>query len=197
MQLGYQNSLTDREKQLHVMQEMHKDDPKLTKFVIEPISLNDQLLQQQETLCQRISQWSSYCEISDKITNQVMDLRHDYDLIDRRVTEYLAWQESEEGKKAGLLRINESHKEMLFNNQDAQIKKAEQAAEEAATAASNVIDCVNENLHRANLISDTAPGFLPKAQQLQTSWRQKAKEKGRVNQEVNQVELGHLLAILG
>ena len=72
------------------MQEMHKDDPKLTEFITESISLNDQLLQQQEILCQRISQWNSYCEESDKITNHVIDLRHDYDSIDKRVTEYLA-----------------------------------------------------------------------------------------------------------
>ena len=53
---------------------------------------------------------------------------------------------------------------MLFNKWDAQIKKVEQVAEEAATTTSNVIDCVNENLHRANLIAETAPGFLPKTQ---------------------------------
>ena len=56
---------------------------------------------------------------------------------------------------------------MLFNKWDAQIKKAEQVVEEVATVVSNVIDCVNENLHRANLISETTPGFLPKTQQLQ------------------------------
>lgn len=50
-------------------------------------------------------------------------------------------------------------------------------AEDAATAANNVIDCVNENLHRANLISETALGFLPKAQQLQINWKQKAEER--------------------
>ena len=115
--------------------------------------------------------------MSDKITSQVVDLRLDYDLIDKRISDYLIWQESEEGKKAGLLKINEAHKEMAFHKWDAQIKKAEQAMKEAATAANNVIDCVNENLHRENLISETAPGFLPKAQQLQTHWRQKAEEK--------------------
>ena len=112
----------------------------------------------------------------DKITNQVMDLRLDYDLIDKRISNYLKWQELEEGKKAGLLRINEAHKEMLFHKWDAQIKKVEQATEEAATVVNNVIDYVNENLHRVNLISETALGFLPKPQQLQTSWRQKAEE---------------------
>lgn len=74
----------------------------------------------------------------------------------------MAWQESEEGNKAGALRINEAHKEMLFHKWDAHIRKAEQAAEEAATAVNNVIDYVNENLHRANLILETTPRFLPK-----------------------------------
>src|SRR5690606_25805819 len=111
---------------------------------------------------------SSHCKMSDKITNQVMDLRLDYDLIDKRISDYLIWQESEEGRKASALRINEAHKEMLFHKWDAQIKKAEHATEEAVTASNNVIDYVNENLHRTNLILETALGFLPKAQQLKT-----------------------------
>ena len=89
----------------------------------------------------------------------------------------MAWQETEEGKRAAALIINNNHKEMLFNNCNTQIKKAEQAAEEAATTTNNVIDCINENLHKENLISETTPGYLPKAQQLQTDWRQKAQEK--------------------
>jgi len=91
MQIGYQKSLDEKGKQLQDLQEMHKNDPKLTEFISESISLNEQLLQQQEVLGQKISQWSYYCEISDEITNQVVDLRSDYDLIDKRVTEYLAW----------------------------------------------------------------------------------------------------------
>jgi len=115
--------------------------------------------------------------MSEKITNQVMDLGHDYDLINKRISNYLAWQESEEGIKLGSPRINEAHKEMLFNKWDAQIKKAEQVVEEVATVVNNVIDCVNENLHRENLISGNTSGFIPKEQHLQTSWRQKAKER--------------------
>lgn len=73
------------------MLELHRDDPKITKFVSEALALNDQLLQQQEALCQRISQWVSHCEIRDKITNQVVDLRVEYDLIDKRIFDYLKW----------------------------------------------------------------------------------------------------------
>jgi len=62
--------------------------------------------------------------MSDNITSQVVDLRLDYVLIYKKVSDYLNWQDSEEGKKAGLPKINESHKEILFNKWDAQIKKA-------------------------------------------------------------------------
>lgn len=106
---------------------------------------------------QKISQWSYDCEISDKTTNQVVDLRSDYDLIDKRVTQYLAWKEKDEGKRAGAPRINENHKEMFFNKWDEKIREAEQVAEGAAMAASRLINCVNENLHRANLIAETTP----------------------------------------
>jgi len=50
-------------------------------------------------------------------------------------------------------------------------------AKEAATTENNVIDCFNKNLHRAKLISETDPIFLPKAQKLQTSQKQKAEER--------------------
>ena len=52
---------------------------------------------EKEELGHKISQWSHYCELSDKLTNQVIDLRSDYDQVDIRVTEYLAWQDGEEG----------------------------------------------------------------------------------------------------
>ena len=46
MQIGYQRSLDEKGKQLQDLQEMHKDDPKITEFISESISLNEQLLHQ-------------------------------------------------------------------------------------------------------------------------------------------------------
>ncbi len=62
--------------------------------------------------------------MSENITSQVIDLRLDYDLIYNKDSDYLNWQESKEGKKARFPKINESHKEMLFNKWDAHIQKA-------------------------------------------------------------------------
>ena len=121
MQICYQKSLEEKEKQLQAEQEMHRDEPKLAEFISESIGLNDQLVQQQEELGRKISQWRHFCELSDKVTSQVVELRSEYDQNDKRVTKYLTWQDDEKGKRAGAPRINENHKEMISNKWDEQI----------------------------------------------------------------------------
>ena len=76
-------------------------------------------------------------------------------MINEKINDYLTWQKTEEGRKAGAPIINENHKEILFNNWDAKIKRVEKAAEEAATAANILTDCVNDNLHKAKFIPET------------------------------------------
>jgi len=56
---------------------------------------------------------------------------------------------------------------MLFAKWDSQLKEVEHPMEEGATTTNNVIECINENLHKPNLISEATLGFLPRAQQLQ------------------------------
>ena len=65
MQINYQKNLDEKGKQLQALQEIHKDEPNLAEFVSESTSLNEKLLQQQEELGRKISQWSHYCELSD------------------------------------------------------------------------------------------------------------------------------------
>lgn len=48
MQIRYQKSFDEKGKQLQDLQEVHKDNPKLTKFITKSIPLNEKLLQQQE-----------------------------------------------------------------------------------------------------------------------------------------------------
>ena len=83
----------------------------------------------------------------------------------------MVWKKTEEGRKVGAPIINQNHKEILFNDWDAQIRGVEKTTEESATTASSLTDFVNENLQKANLISETVPGYLPQVHQLQTKWR--------------------------
>ena len=68
-----------------------------------------------------------------------------------------------------------------------QLKEVEQAMEEAAEVANNVINCINKNLHTTNLISETTPGFLLEAQQLQTRWKQIVEEKTESIKQINKL----------
>ena len=79
MQLAHQSILANKEEQIQGMIELHKDDPKIGEFITKALALNSRLLQQKELLCQKNSQWNSHCEMSDNITNHVIDLRLEYD----------------------------------------------------------------------------------------------------------------------
>jgi len=109
--------------------------------------------------------------MSDNITNQVVESRLEYDTTLKKVSNFLNWQKSEDGKKVDMPKLDESHKEILFVNWDSQLRKAKQAVEDVATATNNVIECLNENLHNSNLVVETTPGFLSNAKQLQAVWK--------------------------
>lgn len=76
------------------MTDKYKDNLQLDEFIKEALSLNSQLMQQKEVLCQKFSQISPYCEINDKLTSQVVDMRLEYDKIHKRFSDFITWQES-------------------------------------------------------------------------------------------------------
>jgi len=102
--------------------------------------------------------------MSDNITNQVVELQIEYDSSFKKVLDFLNWQKSEEGKITDMPRIDEMHKEILFAKWDSQLKEAEQVMEDVAPTSNSVIECINENLDKANLVAETTLRFLPKAQ---------------------------------
>lgn len=65
-------------------------------------------------LCRKISQINPYCETSNKLTNQVIDLRFEFEEIYKNILEFIAWQEFDEGREVHLINIEESHKDILF-----------------------------------------------------------------------------------
>ena len=73
-------------------------------------------MRQKEVLCQKISQISPYYKTNDKVTNQVIDPRLEYDEIHKRISDFITWQESEDGRKADLLKLEESCKDIVFTD---------------------------------------------------------------------------------
>ena len=146
MQIKHQANLAEKEVQIQGITDLHKDDPKIDQFITEALGLNVQPMHQKELLCQKISQWNYYCKTSDKLTSQVVEMRLEYDEIFKRVSDFITWQNSEDGRKAYFSKLEESHKHLY-------LKRQKRATTGVAATTNSVIKNINENLHSANLVA--------------------------------------------
>lgn len=169
------------------MTDKYKDSLQIDQFVKEALSLNSQLMQQKEVLCHKISQINPYYEISDKLTSQVVDMMLEYDEIHKSISNSITWQESEDGRKVDLPKLEESHKEIVFVDWNSWLKQSERAMTVAATTINNIIEAINKNLHGTNLVAESIPRFLPNSKQLEQQWRQTAKEREEVIRQMSKM----------
>jgi len=100
-------------------------------------------------------------EMSDKLTSQVIEMRLEYDEIFKRISNHIIWKNTKEGRKADLPKLEESHKEIMFASWDSRLKKAKKATVDAMVVANINTENINENLHGANVVAESIPGFLP------------------------------------
>ena len=114
MRLQHQASLAEKDSQIQAMMYKFKDNPQIDEFIKEAVSLNSLLMQQEEILCQKISQINPYWKTSDKLTNQVIYMRIEYKEIHKMFSKFITWQESEDGRMADLPKLEVSHKDILF-----------------------------------------------------------------------------------
>ena len=77
-----------------------KDNPQIDEFIKEALELNSLLEQQQEIFHQRISLINPYCESSNKLNNQAINQRLEYKELNKRISKFITWQESKEGKRS-------------------------------------------------------------------------------------------------
>jgi len=95
-------------------------------------------MHQKEIICEKVSQLSPYCETSDKLTSQVVDTRLEYDEVLKRVSDFITWHNSEDGRKDGFPILEESHKEISFADWDSRLIQAEKETI-VATATTNYV----------------------------------------------------------
>ena len=76
---------------MQAMVDRFKDNPQIDEFIKEAIKLNSLLIQKEEMFFQKISQINPYSETSDKLTNQVIDMRIEYDEIHKRISKFITW----------------------------------------------------------------------------------------------------------
>lgn len=137
-----------------------KDNLQNDEFIKEVPSLNSQLMQHNEVLCQKISKISPYCETNDKLTNHFVDMRLEYDEIHKRISDFSTWKELEDGRKADLEKLEESHKDILFTDWDFWLKQAERETTIAVRTTNNIIEAINKIIHGTNMVMKGIPRFL-------------------------------------
>ena len=91
-----------------------KDYPKIDQFKTEALETNKLLSQKLDDLCQKIAQAEPLCEITSSLIDGSVSLRLEFENADDKISKFLSWQNSEEGKNANLPRVEERHKEILF-----------------------------------------------------------------------------------
>lgn len=134
--------------------ERYKDVPTTEEFIKEALELNSLLVRQQEYFYQNMSHTTHYLTTRDQSTDNSIDQRIEFNDLKTRISEFIEWQETEDGKKVNLLEIEEIHKDILFTNWDARIKQLELAVAREAGLSKNIVKAVNHILFSTNLIKE-------------------------------------------
>lgn len=84
------------------------------ELILEALQIAKELSSQLSLLCHNISLALPLCKISSSMVDKSVDARLNLEQEDERLTIFLSWQETKEGKAANLPQILESHKEIIF-----------------------------------------------------------------------------------
>ena len=69
-----------------------------------------------------MSHVTPYMITNDQLTDKEIDQITKFNDLNTKISEYIEWQETEEGRSANLPEIEETHKDILFTDWDARIK---------------------------------------------------------------------------
>jgi len=104
-------------------------------------------------LCQKIAQAEPLCDIVESITNKSINARTDFEQAEETLTDFLEWQDTDEGQAANLPKILESHKEILFMEWQSQLMKQEREVSKCKLTTRNLVELINNTLYLSNMIS--------------------------------------------
>ena len=119
--------------------EKSKKLPQPAKFRAEALQINKALVTQIRLLCPKIAQAEPLCDITASIIDKSIDARTDFEQADETLTNFLEWQDTDEGQAANLPKILESHKEILFMEWQSQLMKAERAVSRCKLTTNNLV----------------------------------------------------------
>lgn len=138
--------------QLSCQVENFKSLPQPADFRSEALQINKALVKQLKFLCHNISLVKPLCEITSSIIDKLVDARQDLEQDNETLTKFLARQGTSEGQATNILKILESHKEILFLEWKSQLMKEERGTSRCRSTTNNFIELINGTLYLSNLI---------------------------------------------
>ena len=74
----------------------------VNEFIKEALELNSILSKHQDLFYQKMSHITPYLNSSDQLTDKEIDQRTEFNDLNTNISDYIEWQESEEGKSANM-----------------------------------------------------------------------------------------------
>lgn len=178
LKISHEAEISANNMQIQGLQEaMEKYEyvPNVNEFIKYALQLNSLLSKQQDLFCQIMSHVTPYLITNDQLRDKPIDQRNDLKDLNAKIFEFIEWKENEEGRRANILDIEETHKDIFFTDWDVRIKHAQLAVERAAGVEKNIVKVVNYTLNTTNLMKEGNPKALPNLNDLDQN--QKAKVK--------------------
>ena len=141
------------------------------EFIKEALALNALLSKQQDLFVLQMSNIVPHLEINEQLTNTVIDQRIEFNELDTKISDYIEWQDSEEGRRSNLPKIKETYKDSIFTYWDIQVKQVELAIARAAGISKSIVKTINHMLHTSSLIKEGDPKSIPDLKILEQSWK--------------------------
>ena len=98
-----------------------------------------------------MSHIAPYLITSDQWTDKTIYERIEFNDLHTRISDFIEWQETKEGRRANLPEIEETHKDILFTDWDARIKQVELAVARLIEVSKNIVNVLNYTLFATNL----------------------------------------------
>lgn len=90
--------------------------PTIDEFIKDSLELNSILSKQQDLFCQKMSHITPYLDTNDQLTEKEIDQRTEFNDLNTKISDYIGWKKSKEGRSANMPKIEETHKDILFTD---------------------------------------------------------------------------------
>ena len=102
LKISHENELSSNDTLIKELREdlaKYEDIPPREEFIKEALALNALLSKQQDLFILHISDIVPHLEISEQLTNTVIEQRIEFNELNTKISDYIEWQDSKEGRK--------------------------------------------------------------------------------------------------